>query len=175
MKKKELERMFREALAAMKQPTKYETEIDAEKQRLDALINSKDYTNLPTEYAPDFQNVAAAQEQRKKLAGLSQTGIGAWQNNPNSLDAVKEYNLNAFTRDVQHANEGAVRSLVEKRDNLRAGLMGQAMQRNSDVLNFITSIYQQKMSQPNFWADVAKMGIGTGLKVALFRKPHENS
>jgi hypothetical protein len=166
IKKKELERMFKEALAAMNKPNQYETAFNNDLSRMDSIINAKDFSNMPTEFAPDFQDVSRAQEQRKKLAGLGDSGIGAWQSNSNSLGAVKEYNLNAFTRDVQHANEGAVKNLVDTRNNLRGNLMREAMQRNKDVLSFVTPLYQQKMAQPNFWADVAKMGIGTGLSMA---------
>lgn len=167
LKKKDLERMFQQALAAYQQPSKYETAMDNELARMDGIIANKDFSNLPTEYAPDFHDVAVEQDKRSKLANLHQTGIGAWNSGDGkALESVKQANASLYANDIRQGNENAVRNFIDNRNNLRSGLLGQAMQRNQGALNVITPLYQNAANKPSFWGDAGRMAIGTGLKVA---------
>jgi hypothetical protein len=167
LKKKELEAMLRAAMTAQKTPSKYEQQYDAELGKMDDIIARKDFGNLPTEYAPDFHQVAEEKRKRDQMSQLHETGIGAWNSGDGAaMQPMKEFNTNLYLEGVRDTNDNAVKSFISGRNSLRSGLMGAAMDRNKDVLSTVMGLYQQKAAQPSFWGDVAKMAIGTGIKTA---------
>lgn len=167
MKKKQLEAMLQAALAKKNEPSEFEKQYQKQLGEMDKIVESKDYRNLPTEYAPDFHEIEIEKKKRDQMAGLHKTGVGAWADKTGAnLATINEFNTNAYLNDVRNTNDQAVKNFINSRNQLRSGLMGAQVDRDKDYFNGILQMLQGKQAQGSFWSDVGKMAIGTGLNLA---------
>lgn len=160
MKRKELERLLRQALqqqqeaanrAAQKSP--WELELENRYNATKTFLDSKDYRNLPTGVNIDMLGLADSQKLRQMMRGSNQ-GQSAAGVNPQILAAQREMSDNQFAEDYGGEYERKIGELMGQNDinlnNLQAAHANRMGMGLSGANSMVSSISQIRPQQ-GFW------------------------